>query len=125
MSVSLDQVSFLLLCLKHGVGKIDFTKVGEECEKLYGEKLSNNAVRKRLLRLQQKVEGTPKNSPKKIGNGVKKEAKEAEINSKKRAREETVKSEPKEKKVKMEVKEEKIESFDPHGIFRTWNYHVK
>jgi hypothetical protein len=106
MSVSFDQVSFLLLCLKHGAGKIDFTKVSEEYEKLYNEKLSNKAARQRLVRLQEKMDGTSKKSHKKIGNGVNKVA---DIDSKKRAREDIVKSEPKEKEVKMEVKGVKIE----------------
>jgi hypothetical protein len=62
MSVPLDQVSFLFLCLKYstdGAKKIDFASLSKEYEKTYGPgSLSNDAARKRYLRLKARVEGT-------------------------------------------------------------------
>jgi hypothetical protein len=58
MSYTIDQVSFLLLCLQCSGGKIDFAAVTKEYAHLHpGETLASNTAYMRFSRLKAKVEG--------------------------------------------------------------------
>jgi hypothetical protein len=100
--MNFDQVSFLLLCIERG-GKVDFAGVGEDYEKIHGEKLSANAAYKRFIRLKKKMEseGRRSSSSKSGGKGAKID--DGGIEMKKRK---SVGKGGTEKKAKMEVKED-------------------
>src|ERR1700736_6488078 len=98
MSESYDQVSFLMLCIKHCGGKIDFNALAKEAENS-GELLTPNAYRNRYARLKAKLDGDADPIP------AGKSKKDWKL---KREREDDImKSDPvKEKKIKREVKKE-------------------
>lgn len=56
MSIPFDQVSFLFLCLEHHKnGKIDFTAVAKEYERIHQSPLTRGAAFNRYTRLKEKV----------------------------------------------------------------------
>src|ERR1700737_515673 len=72
MSESYDQVSFLMLCLKHS-GKTDFGAVAKELSNVNGQPLTRDAAQKRFTRLKLRLERGPEGSPKKAEGKVKRE----------------------------------------------------
>jgi hypothetical protein len=98
MSEPYDQVSFLMLCIKHCGGKIDFNALAKEAESS-GELLTPNAHRNRYTRLKAKLDGgadpIPTGKSKKDGK-VKREREDDIIKS----------DLVKEKKIKREIKRE-------------------
>lgn len=56
MSIPFDQVSYLLLCIQHAGGKIDFGGVAQDYERIHGQELSKGAAEKRFARLKAKMQ---------------------------------------------------------------------
>ena len=94
MSESYDQVSFLMLCLKHS-GKTDFGAVAKELSNVNGQPLTRDAAQKRFTRLKLRLERGPEGSPKKAEGKVKRERDD-----------ESGKISVEEKKIKREIKKE-------------------
>ena len=56
MSIPFDQVSYLFLCIQHAGGKIDFSGVAQDYQRIHGQELSKGAAEKRFARLKVKME---------------------------------------------------------------------
>jgi hypothetical protein len=56
MSTTFDQVSFLLLCIESTGGKIDYSFVAKEYERIHGVAFTGAALHKRFIRLKARAD---------------------------------------------------------------------
>jgi hypothetical protein len=99
MSAAFDQVSFLLFCLESTGGKIDYSFVAKEYERIHGVGFTGAALHKRFIRLKAKADegkqpaevaagGAEKKGNAKKGNEKKRGSTKSDAAAKKRVKQE-------------------------------------